>query len=90
MFGCEALNLVTSCCITFASIWVCACQNWIVTLPVEAGLGAEDPAQPATARVNAAIPASAVRFIPASSSRQPLAAADDPLTASVIACTNPR
>jgi len=71
MFGCEALNAATSCCITFPAIWVCACQNWIVTLPVEDGPGPDDPAQPVTARVNAAIPASAVRFIPASSSRQP-------------------
>src|SRR5215510_4120093 len=76
MFGCEALKLLTSCCITLSvgSVW--ACQNWIVTFPV--GLlpegGAElDPDDPhaAAARVNAAIHTSAIRFMLVSLFRQP-------------------
>jgi hypothetical protein len=57
------------------SFW--ACQNWIVTVPVgllpEGGaeLDPEDPPQAATVRVNAAIPASAIRFILVSLFRQP-------------------
>jgi hypothetical protein len=77
MCGCDALKLLTICCITFASMSVWACQNWIVTVPVglppEAGaeLDPDDPPQAATARVNAAIPASTIRFILVSLFRQP-------------------
>src|SRR5215471_14256668 len=77
MFGCEALKELTICCITFASMSVWACQNWIVTFPVgllpEGGveLDPDDPPQAATARVNAAIPASAIRFIWSPCFRQP-------------------
>src|SRR6266487_1082638 len=96
MFGCEALNLLTRFCITLSvgSVW--ACQNWIVTVPV--GLAPEGAAEPdpddpphaAIARVNAAIPASAIRFISVSLLSSALAAAGHPLTAPVIACTNRR
>jgi hypothetical protein len=69
MCGCEALKELTSCCITLSVGGVWACQNWIVTVPVgllpEGGaeLDPDDPPQAATARVNAAIPASTIRFI---------------------------
>src|SRR6266496_4387444 len=93
MFGCEALNLSTSCCITLSVESVWACQNWIVTVPVglapEGGAEPDDPPHAASARVNAAIPASAVRFISVSF-LSALAAAGHPLTAPVIACTNRR
>src|SRR5262249_17853473 len=90
--GCEALKELTSGCITLSVGGVCACQNWIVTFPVELvpELGPDDPEHPASARVNAAIPASAIRFISASFVSSALAAADHPLTAPVIACTNRR
>src|SRR6266436_3201508 len=64
MCGCEALKELTSCCITLSVGGVCACQNWIVTVPE--GVVGLDPEHPASARVNAAIPASAIRFISAS------------------------
>src|SRR6266480_5896762 len=69
MCGCEALKELVSCCITFPSMSVWACQNWIVTVPVGllpdggAELDPDDPPHAATARVNAATPASAIRFI---------------------------
>src|SRR5215510_3618022 len=93
MCGCEALKELTSCCITFASMSVCACQNWIVTVPV--GLAPEggdelDPEHPASTTAKAAIPASAVRFILALLVSSDLAAVGHPLTAPVIACTNRR
>src|SRR5215475_13925788 len=77
MCGCEALKELTSCCITLSVGGVCACQNWIVTVPVGLvpGVGAEfgpaDPPHAAIARVNAAVPASAIRFMPVSLFRQP-------------------
>src|SRR5215475_12096001 len=77
MCGCEALKLLTSCCITLSvgSVW--ACQNSIVTVPVGVGaeeaaeVGPDDPPHADSAMVNAAIPASAVRFISASLFCQP-------------------
>src|SRR5256886_15458692 len=68
MCGCEALKELTSPCITLSVGGVWACQNWIVTVPVGllpegAELDPDDPPHAATARVNAAIPASAIRFI---------------------------
>src|SRR5215470_554817 len=65
IFGCEALKELTRRCITCDVGGVCACQNWMVTVPVglpegEAGL---DPEHPATTTARAAIPARAVRFI---------------------------
>jgi hypothetical protein len=69
MCGCEALKLLASCCITLSVGGVWACHHWIVTVPVgllpEVGveLDPDDPPHAATARVNAAIPASAIRFI---------------------------
>src|SRR5215469_1498347 len=75
IFGCEALNLFTSRCMTCSSIPDCAVQNWIVTFPE---LFPEELPEldehPATTTVNAAIPASAVRFILALLVRQPMAA----------------
>src|SRR5690348_2238721 len=77
MCGCEALKLLASCCITLSVGGVCACHHWIVTVPVglvpEVGaeFGADDPPHAAIARVNAAVPASAIRFIPVSLFRQP-------------------
>jgi hypothetical protein len=75
---------------------VCACHHWIVTVPVGlapdgwAELDPDDPPHAASARVNAAIPASAVRFIVVSLFSSALAAAGHPLTAPVIAWTNRR
>src|SRR5215475_81610 len=91
MCGCEALKELTSRCITCCVGGVCACQNWIVTFPAERVpvLDPDDPEHPASTRVNAAIPASAIRFISASL----LVSAGrcgHPLTAPVIACTNRR
>ena len=75
MCGCEALKELASCCITLSRGGVCACHHWIVTVPVglpEGGaeLDPDDPPQAAIARVNAAIPASAIRFILISLFRQ--------------------
>src|SRR5262250_1104238 len=69
--GCEALKELTSCCITCCVGGVCACQNWIVTFPFELGPELDPDEHPASARVNAAIPAIAIRFISASLFRQP-------------------
>src|SRR5262245_39073223 len=66
MRGCEALKVLTSCCITCCVGGVCACQNWIVTFPFELGPELDPDEHPASARLNAAIPASAIRFISAS------------------------
>src|SRR5215471_9275265 len=69
MCGCEALKELASCCITLSVGGVCACHHWIVTVPVglvpEAGaeFDPDDPPHAAAVRVNAAIPASAIRFI---------------------------
>src|SRR5215467_11207185 len=95
MCGCEALKELASCCITLSRGGVCACHHWIVTVPVgllpEGGaeLDPDDPPHAAIARVNAAIPASAIRFIQ-SPCFVSLAAAGQPLMAPVIACTNRR
>src|SRR5258708_11510989 len=73
MCGCEELKALTSFSITCCVGGVCACQNWIVTVPVGLvpELDPDDPEHPGSARVNAAIPASAIRFISASLFRQP-------------------
>jgi hypothetical protein len=77
MCGCEALKELTSPCITLSVGGVWACQNWSVTVPVglppEGGaeLDPDDPPHAAIARVNAATPASAIRFILVSLLRQP-------------------
>src|SRR5215472_15656619 len=64
MCGCEALNALTSRCITCSVGGVCACQNWIVTVPDWLFPDElPDPEHAASASVNAAIPASTVRFI---------------------------
>src|SRR5215467_10161889 len=63
IFGCEALNLFTSRCMTCSSIPDCAVQNWIVTFPELFPEELPELEHPATTTANAAIPASAVRFI---------------------------
>src|SRR5437870_3712370 len=85
MFGWDALNASTSFCIVFAAVSVCACQNWMVTVPVGVApdgdglvLELDDPVHAVTTRANTETPASNVRFISTSSSRS-LAALWSPL-----------
>src|SRR5712692_34832 len=91
MCGCEALKELTIRCITVSSMPDCAVQNWIVTVPDLFPEGGElDPEHPASTTVNAAIPATVVRFILALLVSSAVAAVSHPLTAPVIACTNRR
>src|SRR5215510_6665000 len=94
MCGCEALKESTSCCMTLSVGGVWACQNWSVTVPVgllpEGGADPDDPPHAAAARANAAIPASAIRFIVGLLISSARPGVGHPLTAPVIACTNRR
>src|SRR5215467_552813 len=73
MFLCVALNSAASPFITCDVGGLCAVQNWSVTFPFELapeGDGLE-PEHAASTRAEAAIPASAIRFILVSLFRQP-------------------
>src|SRR5437899_2602008 len=95
MFGWDALNASTSFCIVFAAVSVCACQNWMVTVPVgvapegdELELEPGDPVHAVSTRARTETPARTVRFMSPPLLVFPWPLSGQPLTAPVIACTN--